>query len=113
MSYQTRCSFCGGYLDVVSFYASTSIPVFSDGFSTADAHWMDTEEETTRCRDCGKTDGLHWGDNFRVEAYLSRSAQPYTEATFDGNQEREAHELAESWRDDEKLNLDLVIVTAI
>ena len=57
--WETECRDCGGNLYVVGFKAGCRIPLCEDGFSTADATFMDTEDEVVSCGDCGK--------NYRLE----------------------------------------------
>ena len=53
--YQTTCPKCRveDSLIVRGFTASTYIPLCSDGFSTLDAKFMDTEDEHVFCGECG------------------------------------------------------------
>lgn len=60
MSYQTVCPMCGSdCLVVVSFSASTWIPLRVDGFSTDEAKRFDTEDEVVECSHCEARFPLH------------------------------------------------------
>lgn len=66
MMYKTKCGMkglfkgCDGDLVVVSFEASTRIPLSEDGFSTEDAEFFDTTNERVECNKCG------WGGPLEV-----------------------------------------------
>jgi hypothetical protein len=58
--FKTTCPRCNAApedacLLVIGFIASCSIPLGEDGFSTEDASFFDTNEETVRCSACEET----------------------------------------------------------